>query len=192
MDELDEARAALQPPGRRLDDPTLRGVDGPGLYAVHGPGHVWEELGLRTPPDKRPLYVGKAEVSLISRDVRTHFETGRTGSSTLRRTLAALLQEPLGIRAQPRNPNNPERFANYGIEPEGDKKLTEWMRTHLTLALWFRSVVDGELVRIEQALLKQWEPPLNGKDVKTPWSVYIKTARKRMADEARTWTRSQS
>lgn len=52
----------------------------PGLYAVHGDEAVWRELGLGPPPDSRPLYVGKSEHDLRSRDVRTHFRTGRTAA----------------------------------------------------------------------------------------------------------------
>jgi hypothetical protein len=54
------------------------------LYAVHGDHSVWQQLGLGDPPADRPLYVGKAEQSLADRDVRTHFSTAKTGSSTLR------------------------------------------------------------------------------------------------------------
>lgn len=56
----------------------------PGLYAVHGNAEVWQQLGLGEPADARPLYAGKAERSLASRDVDTHFSTGKTGSSALR------------------------------------------------------------------------------------------------------------
>ena len=82
----------------------------PGLYAVHGDTAVWRELGLGEPTDARPLYVGKAERSLASRDVDTHFSTGRTGSSTLRRSLAGLLADQLALKGHPRNPAKPERF----------------------------------------------------------------------------------
>ena len=84
----------------------------PGLYAVHGDTAVWRELGLGEPTDARPLYVGKAERSLASRDVDTHFSTGRTGSSTLRRSLAGLLADQLALKGDPRNPAKPERSAS--------------------------------------------------------------------------------
>lgn len=88
----------------------------PGLYAVHGDASVWQELGLGEPTDARPLYVGKAERSLASRDVNTHFATGKTGSSTLRRSLA---DQP-ALEGRPRNPAKPERFANLGLDRSGD------------------------------------------------------------------------
>jgi hypothetical protein len=108
----------------------------PGLYAIHAPAAVWEELGLGKRPDERPLYVGKAESSLVSRDVDTHFGDGRTGSSTVRRSFAALLRAPLELEGRPRNPSKPERPANYGLSPDHDEKLTGWMRENLTIAVW--------------------------------------------------------
>lgn len=56
--------------------------------------------------------MGKAERSLASRDVDTHFSTAKTGSSTLRRSLAGLLVDQLALEGRPRNPAKPERFAN--------------------------------------------------------------------------------
>jgi hypothetical protein len=94
-----------------------------GLYAIYGDQVAWKALGLGVPPDRRPLYVGKAEDSVAVRDLRTHFGDGRTGSSTVRRSFAALLREPLRLAAQPRNPEKPERFANYGLPPESDARL---------------------------------------------------------------------
>lgn len=56
--------------------------------------------------------------------MRTHFKTGRTGSSTLRRSLAALLRDELELRAIPRNTARPNHFADFAIDPEGDARLT--------------------------------------------------------------------
>jgi hypothetical protein len=71
----------------------------PGLYAFYGDEHAWSDLGLSPAFDDQPLYVGKAEKSLNGRDIGTHFTTGKTGSSTVRRSLAALLVEQLVWRA---------------------------------------------------------------------------------------------
>lgn len=161
-----------------------------GLYAIYGDVDVWLQLGLGEPPDDRPLYVGKAEDSLASRDLKTHFGSGRTGSSTVRRSFAALLRERLDLHAQPRNPSKPERFANYGLPLDGDQRLTHWMGEHLRLAVWPKpsGVV---LVDVERALLVTWQPPLNLKDVHTPWSDHLSAARKVMAAEARGWAQRQ-
>lgn len=181
-----QAKAALSTPGRQLDDPDLIARDGPGLYAIYGSREVWEALGLGPPPDARPLYVGKAEKSVVKRDVHQHFRTGKTGSSTVRRTLAAFLRVALGLRAQPRNPKKPAHFPSYSLEKTGDERLTQWMLANLRLALWLRPD-QGELRLIEGELLEHWQPPLNGQGVKTPWSDQRSAARKLMADEARAW-----
>src|SRR5438105_2173599 len=72
----------------------------PGLYALHGEAGAWNQLGLGSPPDERPLYIGKSERSLFERPMGQHFGwrpnarargTSITGYSSPRRSLAALL-----------------------------------------------------------------------------------------------------
>jgi hypothetical protein len=157
-----------------------------GLYAIYGGREVWRELGLGAPPDGRPLYVGKDEDSLVARDLRTHFETGRTGSSTLRRSCAALLAQQLDLHAQPRNPKRPERYANYALPAEDDARLTGWMRAKLRLAVWPK---HGHLAlaEVEQQILVRLLPPLNLTGIRTPWTDQVKAARRALADEARAW-----
>lgn len=166
-----------------------RGVPArPGLYAIYCDAETWKELGLGDPPDERPLYVGKAEDSLVARDLATHFGNGRTGSSTVRRSFAALLREPLRLVALPRNPERPERFANYGLSGEDDQRLTKWMRTKLGLAVWPKpDDCEFALLQVEVALLARLLPPLNLKDVTTPWTAQLKRARAAMASQAKTW-----
>jgi hypothetical protein len=162
-----------------------------GLYAIYGAAAVWEELGLGQPLDERPLYVGKAEDSLVSRDLRTHFGDGRTGSSTVRRSFAALLHERLGLEGRPRSPAKPERFSNYGLTGAHDAALTRWMRERLQLAVWPKPRECRSLAMVELAVLERWKPPLNLKDVRTPWSAMVSAARAVMAEEARRWAASQ-
>ncbi|MBI5232122.1 MAG: hypothetical protein HY876_08170 [Coriobacteriales bacterium] len=158
----------------------------PGLYAVHGDHDVWHELGLGEPTDPRPLYVGKAERSLASRDVDTHFSTGKTGSSTLRRSLAGLLTDELRLEGRPRNPAKPERFANFGLEASGDERLTSWMVSHLRLAVW--PAPDGAILpAVEAAVLAELLPPLNVAKVSTPWRPLVQAGRRRLAAQAEAW-----
>ncbi|MBY9074229.1 hypothetical protein K1X13_05275 [Nocardioides sp. WL0053] len=72
------------------------------LYAFYGDDHAWSELELSPAFDGQPLYVGEAERSLNGRDVGTHNAAGKTGSSTVRRSLAALLVNELALVAVPR------------------------------------------------------------------------------------------
>lgn len=176
-----------------LDQAVSRVPARPGLYAIYGDADTWRQLGLDHPPDERPLYAGKAEASLVARDLETHFGDGRTGSSTVRRSFAALLRVPLQLTARPRNPERPERFANYGLAPEHDESLTAWMHERLELAVWPRPAeCELALAQIEREILAQLLPPLNLKDVRTQWTSQVKAARAAMADEARHWARSRS
>ena len=76
--------------GTELTHPTGVVPGRPGLYAIYGDAKTWNELGLGMAPDGRPLYIGKAEDSLIIRDLKTHFGDGRTGHSTVRRSFGRL------------------------------------------------------------------------------------------------------
>jgi hypothetical protein len=184
VDIVERVLVALAAPRHRLAGADVVIPHRPGLYAIYGGPEEWADLGLGAPPDDRPLYVGKSESSLADRDLRTHFGNGRTGSSTVRRTFAALLHDELGLRGIPRNPARRERFANYGLSPEHDQALTNWMRTRLTLAVWANEAAL-ELALVERIALREWQPPLNLKDVETPWSAMVREARRLMADEAR-------
>lgn len=158
----------------------------PGLYAIYGPPSTWNQLGFRDPDNRRPLYVGKSESSLADRDLKTHFGDGRTGSSTVRRSFAALLREPLGLRAKPRNPAKPDHFDRYALSPVDDAKLTRWMHEHLTIAVWPSGHYAEPLADIEKQVLKTWCPPLNLTHiVPTHLTALVKSARAEMADEAR-------
>jgi hypothetical protein len=155
---------------------------------MYGDTSVWRTLGLGEPPDDRPLYVGKAEDSLIARDLGTHFATGATGRSSPRRSFAALLADGLMLNAIPRRPANPEprKWTHYALEPAGDQRLTGWMREHLLLAVW---PLTGTrlLAEVESDVMNHWRPPLNLVGVRQPWQQQVKDARAAMAAAAKTW-----
>jgi hypothetical protein len=157
----------------------------PGLYAFYGDARAWKDLGLRPAFEEQPLYVGKAEKSLNGRDVGTHFATGKTGSSTVRRSLAALLADELNLVAVPRNLAKPDGSANFGLDPASDTRLSDWMEQRLTLATWVKPP-DATLDTIETAVVRQLRPPLNLDKVGES-RERLRAARKRMADIARAW-----
>jgi len=175
---------ALSRPGRAVDEAAA--PPAPGLYAILATTDVWISLGLGEPRDDRPLYVGKAEQSLASRDVATHFSDSKTGSSTLRRSLAALLREQLCLRACPRNLARPDGSANYGLEPDSDQRLTAWMRGHLRLSVWSYDVTCV-LDHLESDVLERLLPPLNLNKISTRWTSEIKSRRAELAAESRAW-----
>lgn len=192
-DYAEEALRALALPAMDFQRALAGGMPAtPGLYALHGNEHVWRELGLGSPPDSRPLYFGKAERSLAARDVRTHFATGKTGSSSPRRSFAALLaaSDAVDLHAIPRRPHAPEpkRWPTYALEPASDRRLTAWMRDNLRLAAW-SSPPGVALSEIEKAVVKSLSSPLNLTIVTTPWTEQLRSARKALAAEARQWAR---
>jgi hypothetical protein len=187
---LEDALRALSASSYRIIDALERVPDAPGLYGVYGSAAAWAELGLGVGEDvSRALYVGKAERSLVSRDLKTHFASGRTGSSTLRRSFAALLKEVLDLEGRPRNLAKPERFANFAIEPAADERLTAWMQAHLRLSVWVKRA-DAILDKVESEVMNLWQPPLNLAKARSP-STRLKDARRQMAEEGRRWAETQ-
>jgi hypothetical protein len=164
----------------------------PGVYAFYASPATWRDLRLGTPQDSRPLYVGKAENTFSSRDLAGHFgmrargAQSPTGSSTLRRSLAALLAEARGYRGIPRNPAKPGHFSNFGLSEADDVDLSAWMRRRLRLTLWPHDdliALDGLETEVLQVLI----PPLNLNKVITPWRRQVEDARTLLRNQARTW-----
>lgn len=162
----------------------------PGLYAIYGHEQVWRDLGLPARAET-PLYVGKSEDNLVRRELGTHFAVGtgraQTGSSTVRRSFAALLRGALNLHGVPRNLTKPGHFDKYGLLPDADARLTAWMHAHLTLAVWPAPAdLDGTLKDVEDEIIKEWEPPLNQDGNPHP-SAKLKAGRREMAAEASAW-----
>ncbi|WDH78199.1 hypothetical protein PTQ19_11820 [Microbacterium esteraromaticum] len=168
----------------------------PGLYAIYGDEQAWLDLGLGAAYDQ-PLYVGKAEKSLVSRDLNGHFATNpksapRTGGSTVRRSFAALLRDALDQQAVPRNLAKPERFANYGLAEGGDARLNEWMHARLTLAVWSAPAgMTVPLGDVESAVIVRFTPPIN-LDKNPGKLARLSAARADMAAEASRWRAEDS
>ncbi len=181
------ARHALTEPRHTLADAPAAVPDRAGLYALHGRPETWRQLGLGEPPDDRPLYVGMAEDSMVTRDFTTHFQGGRTGQSTVRRSFAALLRGELGLLGIPRNLDKPERPANFALSPEHDATLTAWMNEHLTLGAWITPDDCDELGPVELHVLAHWCPPLNLRENMSQWQDLVSDARMVMAADARAW-----
>jgi hypothetical protein len=96
-------------------------------------------------PSLRLLYLGRA-TSLRGRILRNHLR--RSGSSTLRRTLAGLLVSE-GYRT-----TWTDRVV---LISEDEARLTAWMYAHLRLT-WAE---DAEPATIEAELVRRVHPPLN-------------------------------
>jgi hypothetical protein len=160
--------------------PASGGAPGePGLYAwwaapgaipgIAGPAHPTGGLEL--------LYVGIApsrassKATLRSRLLSNH-AGGNTGSSTLRRSLAALLTDSQRFRTR--------WTSRTVLLPEDEQRLSAWMRDRLSLT-W---AVHRAPWEVEAAVIERLEPPLNQADNRSH-SLYpvVRAARER-------WTRS--
>jgi hypothetical protein len=127
------------------------------LPALAGPTHPRQ-------PDLRLLYVGIA-TRLRSRLASNHLR--RSGSSTLRRTLAGLLldDEPFRTRWTDR----------VVLVDEDEIRLTNWMTTNLRVS-WCEHPAPRD---VEGVLIQILRPPLNVDHATGPSLDLIKAARRR-------------
>jgi hypothetical protein len=186
LDAADRAMVDLAKPGWSIRDAVHHVPAKPGIYAIHAQPELWPALGLGESADGKPLYVGKAEQSLAARDIHTHFASGRTGSSTVRRSFAALLKSDLNLSGVPRSLTQPAYFANYALTADQDAQLTEWMLTNLTLSVWVLDPPDLLIGDVEAAIIRTWTPPVNIEHNPKPHPL-ITTGREALKLEARQW-----
>lgn len=160
----------------------LTGADAvPGVFAVAADADARDLLGLD--PAAAPhgvLYVGAAPVSLVGRDVRGHFHSGRTASSTLRCSLAALLVDELELTLVPRSPG--ARTGRFALTPDAEDRLTAWMRRHLRLTTL--PVDAADVPAAARRAVQELAPPLNLKETGHPWPALVQK-RRRLTAEAR-------
>ncbi|WP_431946694.1 GIY-YIG nuclease family protein [Micromonospora marina] len=145
---LDEALRLLTGVPVALDVAVKRLARGSGVYAWWAAPSVLPDLPgppNDSDPSRRMLYLGRA-TSLRGRILRNHLR--RSGSSTLRRTLAGLLVSE-GYRT-----TWTDRVV---LIPEDETRLTAWMHEHLRLT-WAE---DAEPADIEAELVRRLHPPLN-------------------------------
>ncbi len=124
-------------------------------------------------PASRAIYLGIG-LSLLERDLKTHFSTGTTGSSTLRRSLGAILRQQLALQPRPRGQATSRRdYTHYCFDEAGEERLTKWMNAHLRLGVHKLSgpkAIEGELIRLAR-------PPLNLTKWKNPWGPTLRALR---------------
>jgi hypothetical protein len=123
---VDEPVRALLTPLPALDDAVGALGREPGLVAWWGSTAVLPEVGGSVhpaDPSYRLLLVGDAT---MLRNRVTRQDLYRTGVSTLRRALAGLLLDELGLA--------PTWAADVILPRADEERLTTWMRTHLRLS----------------------------------------------------------
>jgi hypothetical protein len=137
-----------------------------GLYAWWGPLEVLPDLHGPTHPSEpalRLLYVGIAS-RLRSRLGSNHMK--RSGSSTLRRTLAGLLLDAEGYRT---------RWTDRVVLVDEDEgRLTAWMTERLRVS-WCEHQTPRD---VEGSIIRALHPPLNVDHASGPALDLVKAARR--------------
>ena len=137
----------------------------PGLYAWWATPTVLPDLeGAAHAGDLRLLYVGIA-TKLRSRLGQNHMR--RTGSSTLRRTLAGLLLDDEAFRT---------RWTDRVVLVDEDEvRLTRWMATNLRVS-WCEHPTPRD---VESVSIEHLTPPLNIDHASGPARDAVRAARRR-------------
>ena len=162
----------------------IEGIDAPSLPGVYA---IFLASGATLPlggiARDGLVYVGMSR-DLASREFDTHFASGSTGFSTLRRSIGAVLKDKLNLVAIRRGSSNiPSNFQNYRFTSDGESKLTAWMEHNLEIGTCPLS--DPDYANQESALISRLQPVLNLTGWPNPQAAYIKRLRKVCADEAR-------
>ena len=159
----------------------------PGLYSwwvtEAGASDLTNGLGVRIVAGL--IYTGQAgatrwpsgrrfDQTLQGRISENHFASA-IGSSTLRRTLAVCLAQLPGLEFL----NRPKPT----LAPGGGKRLTKWMRDHLSVVV-FQFDDRDRLENLEHRVLQELDPPLNLRDVNdTVTRTALTQARSRLAGQ---------
>jgi hypothetical protein len=100
----------------------------------------------------------------------------------VRRSLGALLRDELSLKPRPRGTGTSKtNYTNYRFDEEGERRLTDWMREHLRVAVF----VSSSPPEVEAELIAVAHPPLNLTGWPNSERAEIKRARKQCADAAR-------
>lgn len=110
------------------------------------------------------LYIGIAKDSLKKRDLGNHFNSKSTGSSTLRRSLGAVLKNDFCLIAFSRNGTDSKiEITNYIFDEKGEYKLSNWMKENLLIGYWKddESIPYKDLRELERLLAMELKPRLD-------------------------------
>ena len=145
----------------------MRQVGGPGVYAIFlekdasVPGIAPGTDGL--------IYFAGVE-SLPEQIADLDFKTGKTGFSTLRQRLGALLKNEMGLKAIPRGNAIKDRDPHFfKFHPGDEGRLTQWMMKSLRIGVAAGSDLPDE----EKAFSAQFKPALNTDTWKNPAGAKI-------------------
>lgn len=155
----------------------------PGIYALSFIGPSFPLDGF-TLPEHKIIYIGKTESSQQSRDANTHFKSGKTGSSTVRKSIGALLSQSEEIIPVIRSLTDIEkgRTSHYKFDDTSEEKVTQWMLDNLAVSYYEYPASKQEINQVETELINLLKPVLNidAKNSTNPELSRIKSLRKKL------------
>lgn len=167
--------------GKRYSAADIPVMNSPGLYAFFI-DNTFHLLPVKI-PDNGLVHVGMTEDNL---DARNHFFHASSGFSTLRRSLGAILKTQLSLQAIPRGTGDSfTNCRNYKFTPEGEERLSEWMKQHLTCS-YFATGESVDLLEVD--VIRTLMPPLNLTHWKNKQAPFIKKLRKECVREAESFS----
>ena len=158
----------------------------PGIYAIFYIGENFPLLGSSV-SKHQIIYIGKTETSQEDRDAKTHFVSGKTGSSTVRKSIGSILYESKKLIPIPRNDKDFDsgRFSHFKFNDESEEIITEWMKNNLALAFYEYPKSKAEIENLEADLIDFLVPILNiSKNQKNKFKNSLQTLRKECAELA--------
>lgn len=131
------------------------------------------------------IYIGKTESSQEKRDAKTHLTTGKTGSSTVRKSIGSLLCSQEDLKPIHRNDSDHEngRISHFKFDLESEEIITEWMKNNLALSFYEYPENKQFIDKLETEIIRELKPILNidYKNPDNPYKVQIKQLRKNCA-----------
>lgn len=156
----------------------------PGIYAFFYIGNDFPLLG-DSVSKHQIIYIGKTESSQEKRDAKTHFTTGKTGSSTVRKSIGSILCGKENLKPIPRNDSDykKNRFSHFKFDNPSEKIITNWMKNYFALSFYEYPKSKKLIDKLETEIIKQLIPILNidHKNPDNPYKDQIKRLRKNCA-----------
>ncbi len=125
------------------------------------------------------VYIGQSS----DLEQRNHFKAKHSGFHSPRRSLGAILKDQLRLNAIPRGTGKSKtNYRCYRFTDEGEKRLTQWMRSNLEYAIY---PYLGDIDVLEADSIRENEPPINLTNWSNPQKRHIQTLRSNCAEEAK-------
>ncbi len=155
----------------------------PGIYAFFFIGNDFPLIG-NSVTKNQIIYIGKTESSQEKRDAKTHFTTGKTGSSTVRKSIGSMLCATENLKPIPRNETDykKKRFSHFKFDNQSEIKITNWMEKNLALSFYEYPRTKQEIEDLETKLIDEVVPILNiSQNPKNSFKDILKSLRKNCA-----------